>query len=658
MKKLTILLSVLIPAFAIGQKIHIPSDYNSIQEGIDAAGAGDTVLVDQGTYPEQINFKGKAITVASHFLIDEDTTHISNTIIDGSQVPNPDTTSVVLFVSGEDTSSVLCGFTITGGSGTYYYSPIMSVYYRGGGGICIIESGASILNTIITGNTLDDSPYPASDGCVGAGIVADNSSAAPSVIFKNNRVVNNTSQTENAWAIGGGGSFDCNSIIINNEFINNAAINTNTNEEHRALGGGVEMYSRNSPEFSSKIIGNVFRNNYALGPVRAWGGGIAIHNLRIEFKDNKIINNKIEVTEMLSSSSTGGGGLNYNKPSEGSRIENNYFANNVVSSAMGLGKGGAVKIDGFGSNAVTYVIGNIFSNDTASYGGGLYTEDIRLYLHNNVFTGNYAKKQGGGVFVFGYSGNPDRKNSWLVNNSFYENEAITAGGGMAFLHSHPLVLNNIFMNDWANNNGNEINISSYDTAEIAYSVIDFSDANALEGNFINGGGNFFADPLFDDPDSLTLLPESPCIEAGANVYEYNGESIHCPPGDLLRHVRPWDANEDGDTIADIGAYESKSYLYVGTDPVIRKFVQSLHASNYPNPARDYTIIDFTLTESTHVSIRIYDLAGKEIHVLVNESFAKGKHLVTLHTEFMKPGIYFYRVNAKKATFTGKIIVTK
>ena len=100
------------------QIVRVPTDQPTIQAGIDAALEGDTVLVAEGTYIENINFKGKAITVSSHFLIDSDTSHILNTIIDGSQPNHPDSGSVVFFVSKEDTNSVLYGFTITGGTGT------------------------------------------------------------------------------------------------------------------------------------------------------------------------------------------------------------------------------------------------------------------------------------------------------------------------------------------------------------------------------------------------------------------------------------------------------------------------------------------------------------------------------------------------------------
>jgi len=112
--------------------IHVPADYPKIQLAIDAASDGDTVLVAENTYYENINFKGKAIVVGSEYIKDNDTIHISKTIINGSQPLNPDIGSVVTFNSGEDTTSVLCGFTITGGTGSI--ETIESSDWRIGGG--------------------------------------------------------------------------------------------------------------------------------------------------------------------------------------------------------------------------------------------------------------------------------------------------------------------------------------------------------------------------------------------------------------------------------------------------------------------------------------------------------------------------------------------
>lgn len=65
--------------------IHVPADYSRIQQAIDSARTGDTVLVAPGHYYENLRLKGRNIVLASEFLTTHDTSLIARTILDGSR---------------------------------------------------------------------------------------------------------------------------------------------------------------------------------------------------------------------------------------------------------------------------------------------------------------------------------------------------------------------------------------------------------------------------------------------------------------------------------------------------------------------------------------------------------------------------------------------
>ncbi|ETR66471.1 MAG: hypothetical protein OMM_12759, partial [Candidatus Magnetoglobus multicellularis str. Araruama] len=103
--------------------------YTRIQSAIDASNMGDTIIVEPGTYTESIDFKGKGITLKSSLGAEQ-------TIIDANHMD-----SVVKCINGEDSGSVLRGFSLTNGSAV------------NGGGINI--SGASsptIIDCIVFNN--------------------------------------------------------------------------------------------------------------------------------------------------------------------------------------------------------------------------------------------------------------------------------------------------------------------------------------------------------------------------------------------------------------------------------------------------------------------------------------------------------------------------
>jgi hypothetical protein len=99
--------------------LRVPGDYPTIQGAIEAANyvSGDTVLVSDGTYFENLDFLGKGVTVTS-------VNGPQVTVIDGGQ------STVVNFSSGESSNSILNGFTLTNamagaGANVYNSSPLI-----------------------------------------------------------------------------------------------------------------------------------------------------------------------------------------------------------------------------------------------------------------------------------------------------------------------------------------------------------------------------------------------------------------------------------------------------------------------------------------------------------------------------------------------------
>jgi predicted GH43/DUF377 family glycosyl hydrolase len=195
--------------------INVPGDAPTIQAGIDLAGNGDTVLVQPGTYVENINFKGKKIKVGSLFLTTGDTSFIPQTVIDGSQPSDPDNGSVVYFISGEDPYSVLSGFKITGGTGTVILGGGNATQTHGGG-IFLDNSSSPILsNLIVSGNVAESAN--------GAGIRSWNNSNPR---IENVSVIGNDGSGNADTNDGSGGISIANSspILKNVKIVNNTGI--------------------------------------------------------------------------------------------------------------------------------------------------------------------------------------------------------------------------------------------------------------------------------------------------------------------------------------------------------------------------------------------------------------------------------------------------
>ena len=311
---------------------------------------------------------GKAITVASEYILDADTNYINNTIIDGSQAASPDSAATVMFINGEDTTSVINGFTITGGEGVFMTSPWP---VQCGGGIFSFTSGCTILNNKIINNHVEG------DMAGGVGIASISEEPGKWIVIDHNFISNNSSEAFGFTAFGGGIAVTTNAVIKNNIIQYNSCIN----ENQMADGGGIEVDAVPGIEVITYIFNNIIQYNEINGIDYVWGSGVSINNSQAT-----IINNIIQYNVINGNSDTWGAGVCY-------RIASGVLKNNLI-------------------------VNNEVNGNDNSYGGGIYLNPSTpsdVILVNNTISGNFAKTAGGGIF--NVSTGTELINSILWNNS-------------------------------------------------------------------------------------------------------------------------------------------------------------------------------------------------------------------------------------------------
>ena len=318
------LFAATLPVAATATTIHVPADKPTIQAAIDGAANGDAVLVSDGTYTENINFKGKTITVKS-------VNGPATTIIDGGGLD-----IVVKFVTQETSTSVLAGFTIRNGR------PSAT---NDGGGIAIASSSPTIQNNIITANF----------GCSGVGIGV----SFGSPLIQGNTITNNQ-QSGCSGGTGGGG------ILIGGASQPQIIGNTISNNSTGSDGGGISLFAAGMPV----IRGNTIIGNTSGGQ----GGGISMGNQ----SDAVVTDNVIKGNTALK-----GGGIATLVPSgaNGPTVVNNTFSAN--SAPQG---GSELYFSGFPNQ--TQFLNNIFVGTAGQIAvdcDTTYSAQSPIFRFNDVF---------------------------------------------------------------------------------------------------------------------------------------------------------------------------------------------------------------------------------------------------------------------------------
>jgi hypothetical protein len=374
------------------QTIHVPGDCATIQSAIEVATPYySQIQVAPGTYNEAIDFKGKAIRLYS---------------TGGPQVTTINGTGkgyhVVQCVSGEFLSTILEGFTITGG-----YANGSAPHNRGGG-MYNDDSSPTVTNCIFTGNTAtygggmsnDNWSGPWITGCIFKGNSAGNAGGGMANSYNYSGIMTDCTFELNTASVSGGGMW--------NEYSTPRLTNCTfkSNRANARFGGGThnELFS------TVRLTNCTFRSNSA----GQRGGGMGNY-----YQSKAILTN---CTFTGNSAPQAGGGM-YNWAMQSEAILTNCtFTGNSV--ALGGSGGGMVNLEGISKLTNCTFTGN----SGVLGGGGIHNLSGSATLTNCIFWGNSSVFgiQIGGSATVTYS---DVQGGWAGTGNKNANPLFADGAG-------------------------------------------------------------------------------------------------------------------------------------------------------------------------------------------------------------------------------------
>lgn len=323
----------------------------------------------------------------------------------------------------------------------------------------------------------------------------------------------------------------------------------------------------------------------------------------------------------------------------------------VVTGGNSLDDGGGIRI----VDGCVAIVRNcvIIDNQASSSGGGLYwkqsTGNGDLQITNCIFVDNWAQ-HGGGCYL-----QPESDDSHITNSTFYNNSATVQGGA---IYSPWGQLTNSIV--WGNTAPLDPQVAGGFTLislDVSHSLIEGSGGSgALWDDEVGSdlGGNIDADPMFVDAPggNFRILLGSPALNTGDNSTPY------LPATDIDGNPRVTYFT------VDMGAHEN-SEVASGIDDkpiedVLPKVTQ-LRAL-YPNPFNPTITIAFDLDRGRHIRIEVYDVKGRRVATVLDETRPAGRYDVRWDAEsrgqHLASGVYFVLIRSEGWRAERKIVLLK
>jgi hypothetical protein len=651
----------------------------TLQDAVDAAGDGDSLLVETNTYSGvNLNiFDGVMMYGAWNSGFTARDLAFGKTVINLNGTVTINATAPV----------VIDGFVLENGEGNTKTLPIAGDY---GGALYALTTTFTIANCELRTNVLSQGgSYSAGGAIYASGCAVD--------VHDNTIAGNGARQGGAIYLDNCSGTVDGNVIMGNQLQFGPEA----------PLGGAVHIANSSSVAFSNNTIDGNSTNDGVSSS--AHGGAFYISgSTGISIFGGSISGNS-------TGASSNGGAVHI----VGSDVS---ITSATISQNQSTLFGGAVSCEGGSSVSIS---GVEFHTNAALLGGGAYMTNSDAFVEHNLFVGNSASLSGGGCYLL------QPTDGSFVGNTMDLNTAST-GGGVIFSNAAIPVLNNIIVNS----GGDGVNCSGA-TPTFSYNDV-WNSSGADYSGCAAGPGSISADPLFADAPlgDYHLAMHSPAIDAGdpdpawddpdgsrGDMGSYGSHALAMEqpvyPKNLMAAVQfgdvvlTWDANPEPDVASyaiykdslgdfqpsldsfialtaapdsmynagpavdscyyKISAVDNDGYASgysiaaqatpatgIGDDVLSYGF--RLH-QNRPNPFNPVTEIRYEISEPTHVRLSVYDVRGGLVTHLADRAHVGGTHSViwngtNQNGRPVSSGIYFYRLVAGNNVITRKMVMLK
>jgi photosystem II stability/assembly factor-like uncharacterized protein len=179
------------------------------------------------------------------------------------------------------------------------------------------------------------------------------------------------------------------------------------------------------------------------------------------------------------------------------------------------------------------------------------------------------------------------------------------------------------------------------TASVSGNSVDLKWGTATETN--NKGFEIERKQVQGEWESITFIPgNGTTTEPREYTYSDNNLSPGSYKYKLIQIDYDGTRNEENEIEVEINSLPFEYALY----------------QNYPNPFNPTTTIKYSVKEAGVVSLKVYDILGKEIATLVNEIKTPGEYTTTFDASLLSSGIYFYTMQAGGFSATNKLLLVK